>query len=128
MNSIKDPELCKYMLNKVGHMIQAEIAKLCTEKFALGLLEARNKDDLVSFDWRKLTSVLEKHLPLLYHILLSATKTKTNRPNRDAVIGMCVAMICKLRRPKMSVVQKILSLVLYAGHSAKQVCFITLSF
>ena len=38
--------------------------------------------------------------------------------NREATIGICAAI---LRYLKMNLAQKIISLVLYCGHSAKQV-------
>ena len=37
------------------------------------------------------------------------------------VIGTCVAILLKHRNPKLSLLQKIISLVLYAGHASKQV-------
>ncbi len=56
--------------------------------------------------------------------LTAATKTRTKRTNQEAVIGMCFAIIIKHRNPTLNLLQKIISLVLYSGHSSKQVSFL----
>ena len=65
---------------------------------------------------------MQQHAPTFLEILLAATAIRCPRPNRDAVISMCSAMVCKLHRPQMSAAQKTLSLILYAGHASKKVC------
>ena len=55
-------------------------------------------------------------------IKCSNSHTRKPRTNRNAVIGMCSAILLKFRNSKMSMVQKMLSLILYAGNSGKQVC------
>ena len=50
------------------------------------------------------------------------TWTRNSYINRDAIIGICTAMLLKYRYSKMSLVQRILSIILYAGHSGKEVC------
>lgn len=62
--------------------------------------------------------------PVLLRILTAATKTRKDRPNQFTVIGMCFALILKHRNPSLNLIQKIISLILYAGHSSKQVCLI----
>ena len=46
--------------------------------------------------------------------MLQHVYTRCNRPNRDAVIAMCTAMMCKLQRPEISTAQKTISLIIYA--------------
>ena len=58
---------------------------------------------------------------MLLSILLDATRTRVPRANLHIVIGTCVAILLKHRNPKASLLQKIVSLVLYAGHASKQV-------
>ena len=52
-------------------------------------------------------------------ILSSITKTKSERANQNAIIGMCATILLKHRYSKMSLVQKIISTILYAGHTSK---------
>ena len=54
-------------------------------------------------------------------ILEGCTETKVTRVNRKAVMGMCVVLLLKHRFMKMCLVQKIISLILYAGQANKQV-------
>ena len=59
--------------------------------------------------------------PTLLALLEFCTYTRKPRVNRMAVLGMCVALLLKFSFHKMCLVQKIISLILYAGHSGKQV-------
>ena len=59
--------------------------------------------------------------PVLLMILRACTETKRPRVNRVAVMVMCAALILKHRFSEMSLMQKIISLILYAGNSDKQV-------
>ena len=64
---------------------------------------------------------LHVHAPNLLHLLNSITSTKTDRDNQKAIIGMCASILLKHHYSKMSLVQKIVSVILYAGHTSKQV-------
>lgn len=50
----------------------------------------------------------------------ACTKTKSPQFNRPGTIRICIAMLLKYHYDKTCLVQKILSLVLYAGHSGKE--------
>lgn len=108
----------KYCLQKIGVMIRNELSTLCTKS----ILGSQCLSDLSDFKWDKLLQELENSAPVLLAILREATIN--NRPllNRKAIIGMCAALILKHRYYKMCLVQKIISLILYSGHSEKQVC------
>ena len=72
----------------------------------------------MEFNWSVIMEEMRDHAPVL---LKQSTRTKCPQPNRHSVIAMCVAMLCKLRCSDMSLVHKVISLILYAGHSSKQV-------
>ena len=110
----------KHVIHKVGKVVQSEVASLCSGK-RKSVFQCQMKEELTRFKFQDVIHEMQKYAPTLLSILLDATKTRRSRPNQTAVIAMCTAMICKLRRPEMSIVQKILSLILYAGHSAKKV-------
>ena len=61
--------------------------------------------------------------PILMSILMESTKTKTVRANSQAVIATCVGLLVKHRFTKMCLIQKLVSLILYAGHANKQVLY-----
>ena len=87
----------------------------------VSFLSCQMKDDLKEFQQNRLHAELSLKAPVLLSILLDATKTRVPRPNSHIVIGTCVAILLKHRNPKLSLLQKIISLVLYAGHASKQV-------
>ena len=103
-------------------MVQSEVQALCSDRVD-STLKHHSRDELITFQWSNIYDELRQHTPILLEILLAATATRCPRPNREALISMsqCAAMICKLRRPQMSVAQKTLSLILYSGHASKQV-------
>ena len=102
-------------------MIQVEVEALCSDRVD-STLKHHSREELMNFKWSSIYGELQQHAPILLEVLLAATTTRYPRPNREAVISMCAAMICKLRRPQMSTAQKTLSLILYAGYASKQVC------
>ena len=65
------------------------------------------------------------YTPILLHILKAITYDKTERCNRDATFAVCASVLLKYWYQTMSIVQKIVSPILYAGHSSKQVCSVT---
>ena len=69
---------------------------------------------------------LHANAPVLISILRAATKTRVCRSNTNAVVGTCTAILLKHRNPKMGLLQKIISLILYSGHASKQVSFANL--
>ena len=84
-------------------------------------LISQEKTYLSMFSWDKLLGELEENAPILLAILRECTQTKVPRPNQMSVIGMCAAIVLKYRYSKMSLVQKIISIILHGGHRGKLV-------
>ena len=66
---------------------------------------------------------LSKFAPLLMSLLFSAIK-RHKAPHTDtdcAIVGLCASILINLQNQKMNLVQKINSLILYAGHTSKEV-------
>lgn len=101
--------------------MKGEIAKLCSQE-AQSVLRSQSRESLMDFKWDMIVEEMNHHAPLLLEILKCCTSTKRPRVNRHSVIALCVAMLCKLRCSDMSLAHKVLSLILYAGHSSKKVC------
>lgn len=115
-----DPQTRHHILEMIGRIIRSEMTVMCSDKTG-SVLRSQSMQDLKNFKWKKLISELEKSAPVFLQLLRSCTQTRKPRENRDSVIGMCAAIVLKNRFAKMSLLQKILSLVLYAGHCGKQV-------
>ena len=64
---------------------------------------------------------LVQHAPTLLHVLRGCTFSKKNKDLINGTTCVCAAIILHFKNQKMNMLQRILSLVLYAGHSAKLV-------
>ena len=114
---MKDPCTRQVIMKLLGKEVHKEIRVMASESF----LCSQSNDDLKEFKWDRLHRELSHKAPVLLSILVNATNTRIPRPNSHVVIGICVAILLKHRNHKMSLLQKIISLVLYAGHASKQV-------
>ena len=119
---MKDSKMQMYTIQLLGLTVRKEIATMCSDHVN-SLLRDQSASALTGFMWGKLYDELTIHAPKLLALLECCTHTRKPRRNRMAVIGMCAALLLKFRFRRMSLVQKILSLILYAGHSGKQVMF-----
>ena len=117
---LKQAEMRTVLVKKLGKLVQKELVHICSTKFKSTLLQ-HSKHDMTNFSWSSIIAEMKDHAPILLEILLAATHTKQRRSNQELVIAMCTAMLCKLRRAEMSTAQKVISMILYAGHSSKQV-------
>ncbi len=116
----KDPVSRRYMIKKMGIVMRHELKSMCSERVN-SILSSQCSSHLHQFTWDKLLQELSVNAPVFLSTLLSLTQTRQPRMNRDAIIGMCSAILLKFRFSKMSTIQKLISLILYAGHSGKQV-------
>jgi hypothetical protein len=116
----KDPVIKKYMMAKLGKVFRSELGAMCSVKVSSILLK-RSEDVYAEFSWDMLYAELKANAATFLSILESCTQTRRPRRNRKATIGICAAILLKYRFSKMSLVQRILSLILYAAHSGKQV-------
>ena len=110
----------RHLLKRVGMLVHNELILLCSDS-TNSILRQQSVLQLKEFTWSKLSAELKNKAPTFLTILNECTHTRRPRSNQDAVIGMCAALLLKHRFSKMSLVQKIMSLILYDGHSGKQV-------
>ena len=112
----EDERIKTYTINKVAMTLRDEL-KMCSHSVKSVLRNSSPMD----FQWGDLLNELDIHAPTLMSILNYATQTRHERQNRNGVKGISAAILLKFRFDKMSVVQKLVSCILYAGHSGKQV-------
>lgn len=117
---VKNPTTKRFLVKKLVQLLRKEMKKMCSDDVC-SVLQNKSSEALCKFSWESLIKELSNNAPILLHILQGCTKTRKPRINREATIGICAAILLRFRYARMSLVQKILSLVLYAGHSAKQV-------
>ena len=105
----------------VGTVIRNELKAMCSDK-ARSILRAESAAlKLNMFSWDKLLTEVSTYAPVFLTLLRAATYTRRSRDNQSAVIGICAAVLLKHQFHKMNLVQKLLSLILYSGHSSKKV-------
>lgn len=99
------------------------ISKAAARGHKKGVVEQCFADAKVrSYTIRKVARIIQSELKTMCSSRVgSVLKTRKPRSNRTGLVGMCVAMLLKHRFHRMSLVHKIMGLILYAGHSGKQV-------
>ena len=113
--------------------IRKEMSAMCSYK-AHSVLRKSSPEVLQSFDWKDLIHELEKHAPMFLSLLKGciapkkSSKSASRRQpkySEDAIVGMCAAIILRYRNQRLNLIQRILSVILYCGHSAKLVSGVT---
>ena len=117
---VKDPVRREYIVNCVSRIVKYELRKLCSDSFSSVLL-CKNVEAITCFEWNNVLKEAEEVMPVLLQVLRKCTETPTKRNNTDAVIGVIISILAKHRRPHCSLLQKVISLVLYSGHCSKKV-------
>ena len=120
--ALKDQVTKKYVLKMLGNELAKEVRDMASDS-GNSILQSQNPDHLERFTWDKLLGGLSMFAPVLKSLLSSATSAKVHHSSTDAVIGLCAAIFIKHCNSNVNLVQKINSLIVYAGHSSKQVQF-----
>ena len=115
----EDPKIKQYILKLISVTIRREISTMCSDK-TNSLLLGQEPDSLNSFNWRMFESELDKFAPTFSHLLCSCFTTRIPRQNATYMLCMCASLMLRNRRATMSLLQKIISVVLYCGHCSKQ--------
>ena len=108
------------ILSKIGCAIGQEVVSLCSDKLSSLLCKA-DKEDLMSFKWDELVQEATQYAPCLVKILTVAFQVMNKKKSSVQPIGLIVSLLCTFRRRTINRVQKIISIILYAGHCSKQV-------
>ena len=132
----QDPELRKFIISKVGTIIRDKLQTMCSNQFN-SILRSQDPDDMAKFRCKKVISEMESCSPTLLQVLTKCTsfrrRTKKKqadeksrvkqswRVKQQSLIAMCVAMLCKFRRPAMCLMQKVISMILQSGRSSAKV-------
>lgn len=109
--------MSKYVLKTMSRQIKAELSNICSTTNKSILQQSNEK--LKSFSWETLWSEFQRRVPLLLELLRSIL------PKSDkAFLVFIISLILKKRNQKMSLMQRLISVVLYGNAAHKQVCII----
>ena len=119
---LRDLDCRKHVVAGIGRVLRSELAVMCSKGFG-SILRSTSPENLKSFSWHQVVAEMQACTPTLLHLLQSCMRTKRGfyKHKQKSIIGFLVSIMCKYRCQQMSLFQKMVSLVLYAGHSSKQV-------
>lgn len=123
----RNPGTKQAIVGIIGQVLCNEVAAICSDSFN-SITRQKSIDTLKNFR-NIITSIhdeLRKKAPTLLSLLMSCLKTAKPRQNTAYVVAVIVSIICKHRRPSSCLIQRIISLILYAGHASKQVSGLSL--
>ena len=113
---LKDPDVCKLLVIGIGKIIKFEVKTLCCDRVNSVQRSASN-EDITHFPWKKVMDEAIEHCPMLLSFLFASTATKAVRLNQLHFICTIVCMLSKFHYNRMSLFQKVISAILYAGHA-----------
>lgn len=105
--------------------LKEEAKTLCSSTGDTCLLRSKLTDSILTIDWEALHRELCDKAPLLMSVLESVTPTK-RQPCKKAALCMCASVLLFAHTKNMSLIQRVISILLYAGHASKQVCYFKL--
>ena len=121
---LQNSETREQVVTVLGTMVEKELKKLCSKKVN-SIQRMASAQALKGFKWSSIVAEARVHAPILLQLLstISSKQSRKNKVDRshNSVIGVLLCVLCKHRNPSMMLFQRVLSLILYAGHSAKQV-------
>lgn len=109
------------VLRELHRLISKE---LCSESFG-PILREKSWAAFQGFTWESLWLELVEKAPIFLTFAIGCVPMKKAELGisemAKPVLCMCAAMLLKFRNPKMSLVQRIISLIVDAGHCGTQV-------
>ena len=117
--------ICKPLIKIIFKHVHTKCHNKRLELYALTSFHLSGEisfwESLISLDFDQIFEEMNSKTPTLLTLLKNCLKTKTPRSNGKIMLAMTAGIIFKHRRSSCSLLQRVISLVLYAGHSAKQV-------
>lgn len=95
-----------------------DVKHLCSDEVN-SILRSKDPASLESFTWEKVAIEAKVHAPLTFGLLACIS----DKPSTVHMIGYVVALLCRLHWSYMNLPQRLVSIILYAGHCSKQVRF-----
>lgn len=110
------------IIRVVGQLLKSEVAGICSDNFH-SITRQNDKECVNDFDSvrKTLLSEMKSKAPTLFSLLTACLKTRKPRANTDTIVALIFSIMCKHRRPSACLFQRLISLILYSGHSSKQV-------
>ena len=85
------------------------------------MLGKTRKEDLMCFKWNSVIREAEKFAPCLLSVLKVSLEIMNKAKASDPIIGFIISILCFYRRRSINAVQKIIAIILFAGHCSNKV-------
>lgn len=115
-HAMSNPAVRKYIIVGLQKFLKMEMKALCCDSYLL----TKDKESLSNFSWSDFCEIIKARAPTI-HAFLEACVSQSSSLDTTTIVGVCAAIMAKARRPSASLVQQIISIALYAGHSNKKV-------
>ena len=120
---VNQPDLRKRAIDCVITLMKRELTTLSSDTFS-SILREKSQTAMEFFTWESVWQELSSHAPTLLSVLQGITSRRSiNIARAKPVVCVCAAILLKLKNPKMCHIQAMLSLLLHAGHSSRQVVY-----
>ena len=122
VNCLQNKSTRAVLVKRIGQELKGEVAAICSDRYN-SITRQKTKSAVKDFGHTKkcLLDEIQDKAPTLLTLLKHCLSTKKPRKNTDAEIALIVSIMCKHRRPSACQMQRVISLILYAGHASKQV-------
>ena len=118
---MKSKKIVRAATKHIGGLLWKENEVLCSDAHNSLLLE-QTQASMELFTWESLWSEFHEVAPLAVLLLQSSFKAQvSSTPKSQRVICTVLTLLCKATNQKMSLLQGMVFLILYAGHAGKQV-------
>ena len=120
--TLSNTEARTNIVSRIGRILRQEVARMCSEKVQ-PYLQGNSIHKFAKFSWKAVLVDASRYAPTLLTLLQHCCRKKRAAPTKPSAVAVCVciAVLCRHRQPTMNLLQKLISLCLYAGHAAKQV-------
>lgn len=120
-HAVHDIMTRSYIVKHLGKIIKGELRNLCSSSILLN----KDRKALSTFNWDDIIQECQCKSPVLYG-LFEYCLPKAMGLDSQVIVGTCICVLAKARRSSASLLQRIVSLILYQGHAGKQVSFYSL--
>ena len=109
------------MMRLIQSQISSEARHLCSTQNPCSL-RRKTTESLMTMDWEELHDELSKIAPVLFSTMRAVLQTRA-LSQHDQKVAVCVSVAVLLfhRNRKVSLLQRVTAMILYAGHSSKSV-------
>lgn len=122
VNCLRNKTTKKDVVECIGLELRSEVAAICSDRFN-SITTQKSKSAIKNFShtYKSLLDEIRDRAPTLLTLLQYCLSTKQPGRNADAEIAFIVSIMGKHKRPSACQMQRVISLIMYAGHASKQV-------